>query len=36
MGNTDKFEMIASMYDTPDRVHIAKLSADSIRRDLTM
>lgn len=34
MGNTDKFEMIASMYDTPDRVHIAKLSADAIREYL--
>lgn len=34
MGNTDKFEMIATMYDTPDRVHIAKLSADAIREYL--
>ncbi|WP_040950971.1 class I SAM-dependent methyltransferase [Gorillibacterium massiliense] len=31
MGNTDKFEMIASMYDTPERVQIAKVSSDAIR-----
>ena len=31
MGNTDKFEMIASSYDTPERIHIAKVSADAIR-----
>ncbi|WP_127586340.1 class I SAM-dependent methyltransferase [Paenibacillus koleovorans] len=31
MGNTDKFEMIAAMYDTPERIHIAKVSADAIR-----
>ncbi len=34
MGNTDKFEMIATMYDTPDRIHIAKLSADAIQEYL--
>jgi len=32
MANTDKFEMIAGMYDTPDRIHIAKVSADAIRK----
>ncbi|GMK38906.1 methyltransferase type 12 [Paenibacillus sp. CCS19] len=32
MGNTDKFEMIASTYDTPERIHIAKISSDAIRR----
>lgn len=31
MANTDKFEMIAQMYDTPERIHIAKLSSDAIR-----
>ncbi|MBB6731450.1 class I SAM-dependent methyltransferase [Cohnella zeiphila] len=31
MANTDKFEMIASMYDTPERIHIAKVSSDAIR-----
>lgn len=31
MGNTDKFEMIANMYDTPERIHIAKVSSDAIR-----
>lgn len=31
MGNTDKFEMIANIYDTPERIHIAKESADAIR-----
>ncbi len=30
MGNTDKFEMIASIYDTPERVQIAKVSSDAI------
>ncbi|MDF2544056.1 MAG: methylase involved in ubiquinone/menaquinone biosynthesis [Herbinix sp.] len=34
MGNTDKFEMIANQYDTPERVHIAKVSADAIREYL--
>lgn len=31
MANTDKFEMIANMYDTPERIHIAKVSSDAIR-----
>lgn len=32
MANTDKFEMIAGMYDTPDRIHIAKVTSDAIRK----
>lgn len=31
MANTDKFEMIANTYDSPGRIHIAKVSADAIR-----
>ncbi|MCR8645467.1 class I SAM-dependent methyltransferase [Paenibacillus sp. N1-5-1-14] len=31
MANTDKFDMIASSYDSPGRVHIAQVSADAIR-----
>lgn len=31
MGNTDKFDMIANTYDTPERIEIAKVSADAIR-----
>lgn len=31
MANTDKFEMIANGYDTPERIQIAKVSADAIR-----
>lgn len=31
MGNTDKFEMIANIYDTSERVQIAKASSDAIR-----
>ncbi|ANY76330.1 methyltransferase type 12 [Paenibacillus ihbetae] len=34
MGNTDKFEMIANMYDTPERIQIAKVSSDAIRNFL--
>lgn len=34
MGNTDKFEMIADRYDTPERVQIAKVSSDAIREYL--
>lgn len=34
MGNTDKFEMIAQMYDTPERIHIAKVSSEAIRKYL--
>jgi ubiquinone/menaquinone biosynthesis C-methylase UbiE len=30
MGNTDKFEMIADIYDTPERVQIAKVSSVAI------
>jgi len=32
MANTDKFEMIAGMYDTPDRVHVAEVSSEAIRK----
>ncbi|MGO4110371.1 class I SAM-dependent methyltransferase [Paenibacillus sp. YAF4_2] len=31
MANTDKFEMIAHTYDSPGRIHIAKVSSDAIR-----
>lgn len=31
MGNIDKFEMIAKMYDTPERIQMAKVSSDAIR-----
>lgn len=31
MGNTDKFEMIANIYDTSERIQIAKASSDAIR-----
>jgi ubiquinone/menaquinone biosynthesis C-methylase UbiE len=31
MGNTDQFEMMAARYDTPERIHIAKVSSDAIR-----
>ncbi len=34
MGNTDKFEIIANIYDTPERVQIAKVSSDAIREYL--
>ncbi|WP_199617526.1 class I SAM-dependent methyltransferase [Paenibacillus alkalitolerans] len=34
MGNTDKFEMIASSYDTSERVQMAKVSSDAIREYL--
>ena len=34
MGNTDKFEMIAKIYDTPERVQIAKISSETIREYL--
>ncbi|TJY44504.1 class I SAM-dependent methyltransferase [Cohnella pontilimi] len=34
MANTDKFEMIAKMYDTAERIHIAKVSSDAIREYL--
>lgn len=32
MGNTDKFEMIANTYDTPERIHIANVTSDAIRK----
>lgn len=35
MGNTDKFEMIADMYDTSERIQIAKVASDAIRKHLT-
>ncbi len=31
MGNTEKFEMIAKRYDTPERIELARISADAIR-----
>lgn len=34
MGNTDKFEMIANIYDTPERIQIAKVASDAIREYL--
>ncbi len=34
MGNTDKFEMIANQYDTPERIQIAELASGAIRRYL--
>ena len=34
VGNTDKFEMIANIYDTSERVQIAKVSSDAIREYL--
>ncbi len=36
MGNTDKFEMIANVYDTPERSHIAKVSSDQEIRSKTI
>lgn len=35
MGNTDKFEMIANVYDTSERIQIAKVSSNAIREYLT-
>ncbi|SHK14311.1 class I SAM-dependent methyltransferase [Desulforamulus aeronauticus] len=34
MGNTDKFEMIANTYETPERIQIAKVSSNAIREYL--
>lgn len=34
MGNTDKFEMIANRYDTPERIQTAKISSNAIREYL--
>lgn len=31
MGNTEKFQMIARRYDTPERIEMARISADAIR-----
>lgn len=31
MGNTDKFEIIANVYDTPERIQVAEVSANAIR-----
>ncbi|MDQ7094366.1 class I SAM-dependent methyltransferase [Desulfosporosinus sp. PR] len=31
MGNTDKFEIIANTYDTPERIQVAEVSANAIR-----
>lgn len=30
MGNTDKFEMIANVYDSPERMQIAQIASDAI------
>jgi ubiquinone/menaquinone biosynthesis C-methylase UbiE len=32
VGNTDKFEMIANVYDTSERIQIAKVSSEAIRK----
>lgn len=29
IGNTDKFEMIADIYDTPERIRIAEISSNA-------
>ena len=34
MGNTDKFDSIASNYDNPERHHIAKVASDAIKEYL--
>jgi ubiquinone/menaquinone biosynthesis C-methylase UbiE len=34
MGNTDKFEMIANIYDSSERIQIAKVSSEAIREYL--
>lgn len=31
MGNTDKFEMMAGVYDTPERIQIAEIASNAIR-----
>lgn len=31
MGNIEKFDLIANQYDTPERIEIAKIIADTIR-----
>lgn len=30
MANTNKFEMIAELYDTPERIQLSKVSSDAI------
>jgi len=35
MGNTDKFEMIADIYDTSERIQIARVASNAIRECLT-
>lgn len=32
MANTERFEKIANMYDTPERIHIAERASDAIRK----
>lgn len=34
MGNTEKFDLIANLYDTPERSQIAKVASDAIREYL--
>ena len=34
MGNTDKFDLMANSYENPERVQMAKVSADAIREYL--
>ncbi len=34
MGNTDKFEMIANIYDTSERIQMAEVSSNAIRECL--
>ncbi len=35
MGNTEKFNMIAGQYDTPDRMKAAEIISDTVRRYVT-
>lgn len=34
MGNTDIFDMMATEYDTPERIRIAKIISDAVRESL--
>ncbi|MBP9659110.1 MAG: methyltransferase, partial [Proteocatella sp.] len=34
MGNTDKFDVIADNYDSPERMRIAEISSDALREYL--
>ena len=34
MGNTEKFEIVADAYDTPERIQVARISSDAIREYL--